>query len=397
MRILIFGASAENTPVRCIQSFYEMKIRDGDETFIKPGTRGDIARSEACDEFLERRDEFDALFMCDLDQIFPRDALEKLRDSMENHDLDMVSGHYLKRSTAPMQSIWAIQYEDNWPYMPVLDIPDEGLMELAVTGMGCVLIKKEVIIAVDKKIPDGASPFRIGPLPELSGDYRNFGADYYFFHHARQLGFKLWGDASVECPHVATILLTKKLYRQLRMHEKNMEYLARAVIPKNKKRQGMNKTAQHARLEIINNSLAEIAKQIAATEAELELLKDKHKVQGGQKLEIEFWINDGDVLEKLPDLKQYSSDDRGGIAQIESADDLPTFGSDEEISAGLERQDQAINGESKELALKMRTSMMKKHNYDAAQNMNGHNPKNIPNGDKDVELDWVWDGDVAGA
>ncbi|MHC4193682.1 MAG: hypothetical protein ACYSP9_05850, partial [Planctomycetota bacterium] len=174
-RVMVAGISASRQYLKSYKSFAKIEVREGDGKFEKSGGRGDVNRTHVCQRFLAD-DRFDALMLCDLDQIFPSDTLERLR----SHDLDMVSGHYMKRTTKHLLSIWQSSVTDEWPYMPFLDPPTEGLHKLASSGFGCVLIKRKVIEAVADLLPHGANPFEIGRLPEAAFYQTNFGSDYRF-------------------------------------------------------------------------------------------------------------------------------------------------------------------------------------------------------------------------
>ena len=220
MNVFLAGVSGSMQHIKSLDSIWnELVTREGDDFGYKYGSVGWASRMELCDTFLAKP-EFDALFMIDMDMKFPPDALEKLRF----HDVDMVTGHYFKRMTDPMVSI--IQIEKDGELIPLRDIPSEGLHPIVTTGMGCLLIKREVIEAV-AKIPQIVHPFLPGPIPEIYGWDMHFGQDVRFMLYAKNLGYKLWLDASVECPHAHTIWLTKYLYDILRPHQEAewQEYL----------------------------------------------------------------------------------------------------------------------------------------------------------------------------
>ena len=85
MKVMVSGVSMNRQYTKSYTSFRDIKIRKGDGMWEQTGTRGDVARSIIGEKFLES--DFDALLMCDLDQVFPEDTLEILRE----HDLDMES------------------------------------------------------------------------------------------------------------------------------------------------------------------------------------------------------------------------------------------------------------------------------------------------------------------
>lgn len=213
MKIFVAGVSSERQYVRALDSiFKELQPGDDDSLGYDAGAPGWIARIELCDAFLEQK-QFDALFQMDMDMLFPPDTLERLR----SHDLDMVTGHYFKRKTDPMMSIIQVKDPASNRWLPMEDVPEHGLHEVACTGMGCVLIKREVIDAV-AQIPGIIHPFMPGPIPELHPT-KIYGQDIRFFFYANMLGYKLWLDADVEAAHGCTFWMTRYLYKILRPHQ----------------------------------------------------------------------------------------------------------------------------------------------------------------------------------
>ena len=279
MRVLVAAVSSQTQYVRSLNSYYELKTRPGDEKLLSRGTRGDAARIELCAEFLKRR-EFDAILLLDLDMILPEDLLEKLRE----HDLDMVSGHYYKRDISPMVSIAMVSPDGTWPYVPLDPVPDSGLVEVITAGFGCVLIKRHVVEAVKRRLPPGGYPFAIGPMPEMTnGDYLSFGADFRFFTRARQAGFRLFVDTSVECLHGTVVWLGRKLYKRLRNPAKMADHM-REFWKINLRVHGMNEKSLELRLKSL-----ELERE--ALDAEFAEAKDAAKLQ-----ELTILLHKSDAL-----------------------------------------------------------------------------------------------------
>lgn len=210
MKVFIAISSAETQHVASLKSCYTILREQDDELLDEWKTRGDVARDRFVDYFLSEKkytDE-DGILLLDADQMHPVNLLEKLRA----HDLDMVCAHCYRRNTNPIQSLCYEIGNDTFPYLPYLPgkIPREGMHEIAVTGFGCVLIKKKVLKAVQATLPKGACPIAIGPMPEIVPDNGNWGPDFRFFIKARKLGYKLWLDASVESLHATNVWLGHK-------------------------------------------------------------------------------------------------------------------------------------------------------------------------------------------
>src|SRR3990167_7520049 len=213
--------------VQGMVSLHNLTTRPGDTNPIEFGSRGDIARTKLCSDFLSKP-EYDAILQLDLDMDHPPDLLEWLRNDMTHGNLDMVTGHYFRRQSypAPMLSIISLlSTDDTWSYPSLLDLPDSGLMEVACTGMGNVLIHRRVVEAVAKRLPPGDNPFAMRPMPRYAGGYHhNWGSDYAFFTLARSLGYRLWLDCAVESKHAVTFWVGRELYKIFKPHNDLTDY-----------------------------------------------------------------------------------------------------------------------------------------------------------------------------
>jgi hypothetical protein len=215
MKIYISAVSSDTQYVSSLTSVYDMARRTGDDLFIEHRTRGDVARESLLEDFRKKKD-FDAILCLDADQRHPKDMLERLRTDMETHNLDMVCAHYYRRDVGLIQSLcYDLTSDGTYPFLPLLDIPREGLHEIAITGLGCVLIHRRVLEAVWATLPKGQSPFAIGTMPDEANDHANWGSDFRFFILARRLGFKLWLDAGIESLHAVTVWLGHRVADKL--------------------------------------------------------------------------------------------------------------------------------------------------------------------------------------
>ncbi len=287
MRVFVGGVTSEQGHIGSAQSFLEIELRPGDERKLEWKGRGDVNRSDLCAEFLARR-EFDALFLCDVDMVFKPGILERLR----SHDLDMVSGHYFRRRFDPMISIATTLQDGKWPYLPMWEIPDDGLIEVTTAGFGASLIKRAPVEAVQAAGPPGLPPMALGPLPELTkGDYGTFGSDYRFWSVARGLGYKLWLDCNpvAEAAHVATVYLTRELYKQVRgfQLERAEEYWKR-IYAITWKENGMDPKSSEARIKQLELHLQRAEQQLSESKERVAELEKSVAVISGQLAERRF-------------------------------------------------------------------------------------------------------------
>ncbi len=355
MKVMIFGATSASQHVSSYETFKEIKMRKGDAKTTNPGTRGDIARELACDTFLSKPDPadgkfFDALLMLDLDQKFPIDTLEKLR----KHDLDMVTGHYMKRATRPMQSIWQYSPDGTWPYIPVLNIPRDGLHKIATTGHGCVLIKRKVLEDVRDYLPEGDNPFAIGPMPEMAGgEWNSFGSDYRFFYIAGRLGYELWGDASIDTPHANTVWLTVgQYYREKHMTSDLQLRYFQMLAEKIERIHGMNRNALEARKMALQ---MEIAKSTESINQQMTL----NNTLKAKLAEVEHWISE-----------EGAEPEKRTIEKL----NVPVFRSLEEAKGAVKNRETAFDGENPELARQIRRETNSQRSINNVKQFDGKSP-----------------------
>lgn len=363
MRVLVAGVTAERQYAGAFKTFWEIEKRDGDEQHWSHGNRGDIARSKIGELFL--RNDFDALLMCDLDQKFPKNTLEILR----SHDKDMVSGHYMKRSTKGMTSIWQVSTNPiDWPYMPLVDPPPDGLRRISQTGMGCVLIKRKVVEAVSDLLPPGASPFEIGKLPHVTASWGNFGSDYRFFNLAQMLGYELWGTTEVDTPHASTLWITRDTIFRLQQQRKEaidnlIEYpfrmsirakgmiTANGVIARIQMKQEEYKTAKSEKEQI----------EIQAVLDELKFWLDELAANSPNPVVTDAW-------RKIYD-PTFTTDIRTiGNSGVEIS--LPRF-DERDVQREIDNRETAISGENEQETKMLRNRARQEQSLAAARSLHG--------------------------
>jgi len=152
-------------------------------------------------EMLEKSD-FSHIFMTEMDMILPHDTITKLAAL----DKDMASGVYFLRAASQRDQGQPCLYKraprtaeqdekKNAEYMhsPVKLFPLDKPFQVDCAGLGCVLIKRKVFEGLEPPWfnLDAGAPDRYG-----------YGSDIYFYKHARDAGFELWIDPSVQCGQI---------------------------------------------------------------------------------------------------------------------------------------------------------------------------------------------------
>jgi len=234
---------SENENGRCRDSIDHLRMQPGDTgpVFIR-ATKGFEARQMHIDQFLKNTVN-NFIFLMDSDQVFPIDALDKLRA----HKLPFISGYYLRRQYNPIAPVWYRRGEAGvMPMQPWTADPERGaLVPLGASGWGCVLIHRDVFTGVEKLLKGESFVIEddmdiypydlrrtmrtidaleaisrskptvkvlwpslaeyVGVLREEIKPLRwtkdNVGSDIRFPFFARLAGFELWGDPDVRCDH----------------------------------------------------------------------------------------------------------------------------------------------------------------------------------------------------
>ena len=152
--------------------------------------------------------EADYILWLDSDMVFAPDTLEKMIGTMEQHkEVDILSGLYFRRGqpfTPVAFDKLEINQENECEYEDMQDVP-EKLSEIAGCGFGCVLMRTDCLFDIASKY--GGVWFT--PLG-------NVGEDCSFCIRARNEGYKIFMDPSIELGHMAYAPVTRELYQALK-------------------------------------------------------------------------------------------------------------------------------------------------------------------------------------
>lgn len=129
------------------------------------------------------------VFFMDDDVIVPRDGIKRLLE----HNKDIASGLYLMRNH-PHQPIAFAEYDMDGKCRHIDVRGLTGLVEVAATGLGCLLVKTDVFRKLEEPW------IRMG---ELESDM--WCDDLGFFKRAREAGYMGWLDTDLLVKHIASI------------------------------------------------------------------------------------------------------------------------------------------------------------------------------------------------
>jgi len=130
------------------------------------------------------KNDYDYLLSLEQDVVPPKDVIERLL----KHDKEITGALYFylgddNKTLLPM--IW-IHYEGEYAKRLMFnEIPEDKLIEVITCGLGCILIKKEVLGKIKFRYVKDEEPWD----------------DLWFCEDAREKGFKVYVDTGVRCKH----------------------------------------------------------------------------------------------------------------------------------------------------------------------------------------------------
>jgi len=200
MNILIAIPSMDTVPAVFTQSLAMLQKVGNCAICMQVGSLVYDARNKLAEQAIKMG--ADLVFWLDSDMVFEPDTLVNMVETLNNHNLDILTGVYYRRKE---------------PYTPVIfdevtifesgafktsefeEIP-EGLFECGGCGFGCVLMKTQVLFDVLARFRDMFSP--IGRV----------GEDLSFCWRARECGYKVVADPSIALGHYSQQIVTKQFY-----------------------------------------------------------------------------------------------------------------------------------------------------------------------------------------
>lgn len=145
----------------------------------------------------------DYVFWLDSDMVFPPDTLVKMIKTLEENDLDFLSGVYFRR-VAPYKPVLYDEMDDTGVNHTEFEKIPDGIFEIGGCGFGCVLMKTDILIDVLASEMD-----MFTPLPRA-------GEDISFCIRARRCGYKLYADSRIPLGHVGHRIITRDFYEALK-------------------------------------------------------------------------------------------------------------------------------------------------------------------------------------
>lgn len=211
MNILIAVPSMDSVPAVFAQSLAMLKKVGNCAVAFQVGSlvyesRNDLAKYAV-------QSEADYVLWLDSDMMFEPELLEKMMATLQEHDLDILSGIYYRRrhpfSPVLMKKL-SIAENNFCEYENFNAYPEDGIFEVEGIGFGCVLIKSDVLMDIKATYNDWFSPFG------------RVGEDLSFCWRARQTGHKIFADPSIQLGHCGQQIITKEFYEAFMKQKKEI-------------------------------------------------------------------------------------------------------------------------------------------------------------------------------
>lgn len=152
----------------------------------------------------------DFVLWLDSDMVFEPDTLKRLLKDYEEKKGDIITGVYYRR-VPPFTPVLYDEFnvtDEAVTWKETRDVKDD-FFEVEGCGFGCVLMPTEALFDVYEKYGQ--------PFDPISGS----GEDLSFCWRARQLGYKIVCDPSIQPGHVGHQIITKEFYEAYKSREGN--------------------------------------------------------------------------------------------------------------------------------------------------------------------------------
>lgn len=199
MKIFIAIPTMETVPVQFLGSMLQLQrkyeVKFGIETgSLVYNARNNLARQAVAAEA-------DWVLWLDSDMVFNPDLLDRMLEVCEKNDISFLTALCFRRKPPYTPCLFERldQRKDGKgaSYTALLSVP-EGLFQIEGCGFAGVLMSTDVLISV-------AAKFNGQMFDPMYG----FGEDVAFCWRARQCGYEIWCDSSIEMGHVGSCVVTR--------------------------------------------------------------------------------------------------------------------------------------------------------------------------------------------
>lgn len=141
----------------------------------------------------------DWVLWLDSDMVFAPDTLQRMLKVCKDNDIDFLTAVCFRRKPPYTPCLFdrLEKVEKGASYTALMSVP-EGLFKVGGCGFAGVLMASDVLLSVQSK-------FNGRMFDPMDG----FGEDVSFCWRARQCGYDIWCDSSIEFGHVGSCIVTR--------------------------------------------------------------------------------------------------------------------------------------------------------------------------------------------
>jgi hypothetical protein len=157
-----------------------------------------------------RNMEGDWIIFIDDDMTFQPDAIRRLVETQQEHDLDMVGALCFQRGEPYQPTLYMRESATAGNYVFLEDWERDSVVEVDATGMAFVLITKRLLLKIAGEFPDRMQRQAGRPPSYFRWDEKGFGEDMTFCQDVKKAGGKIFVDTSIKTGHIGEITITEE-------------------------------------------------------------------------------------------------------------------------------------------------------------------------------------------
>ena len=171
----------------------------------------------------------DVLFSIDDDVLVPENAGDLIEQSLA---LDIVSGIYYNRRMPYTPQIFKLAeepaYKADGLYWPMLEFPSEtDVFEVDAVGAGCMCVRAsvykklreywgDIFKTASEQITHPAAAKLVADFSPWYEFLNKRGEDMYFCERAKEAGYSIWVNPTIQCQHLGQMAVAKEHFDYLK-------------------------------------------------------------------------------------------------------------------------------------------------------------------------------------